>query len=248
MTIREKELFKSIFRSILDQDSAPRGHRKDMHMVYDGSTRGSKQLSASDLHPIYGIRETDKRPSQLGNASSFVDYERIISLLKAQIPLNAFLSVIEKEIFLRFVEVSQQSTQDKFLSVYAELLTNAMRRARLIYRNFPAVVAIFDRMHSLGSLSVAYGTTSSVYNELLSARWEGWHQLDYVLDVLAMMEREGIPGDPSTKSIVDKITSDIITDKEKYEALHVIWASEDPERLERLSKYGKHFTHTTEPH
>ncbi|KAG5438359.1 hypothetical protein PCANB_002847 [Pneumocystis canis] len=144
--------------------------------------------------------------------SYYKKMEETMSNIETDIELHQF---IEKSIFEPFKKLLSEGKINKRLSAspvlysYPMLLHKAMKIFREEFRDYVAVVSIFERIKSHGPESFVLGCSSDVYNEELLARWEGWGDLFEIENLLNEMKINSVTRTKETLKILEKIKLDI---------------------------------------
>ncbi|EWC47992.1 hypothetical protein DRE_02874 [Drechslerella stenobrocha 248] len=94
-------------------------------------------------------------------------------------------------------------------SNYPKLLREVLRILRGVYKDYPACVAVFQRIKQLGSESYIIGCSVGVYNEMMLARWAGYRDIQAVVDLVGEMRLNGVRGDAKTAAIMTDVLNDI---------------------------------------
>ncbi|KAF3925163.1 hypothetical protein ABW20_dc0101964 [Dactylellina cionopaga] len=94
-------------------------------------------------------------------------------------------------------------------SNYPKLLCDAINAFRTLYRDFPACIAIFEKIKQLGPESYIIGCSVAVYNEMLYVRWQGYRDIQGVVDLLNEMRLNGVEGNVETATIVSDVLNDV---------------------------------------
>ncbi|KAJ9098945.1 hypothetical protein QFC19_006169 [Naganishia cerealis] len=97
-----------------------------------------------------------------------------------------------------------------FTSIYPLVLAHTISILHARFHNPQAAVAVFNiaRSHSLESYLV--GCTTSVYNNMLRARWEGLGDLKGVEEGLEEMGRRGVGWDKDTMRFATTLVEDLV--------------------------------------
>ncbi|KAI5449944.1 hypothetical protein NCC49_003835 [Naganishia albida] len=105
---------------------------------------------------------------------------------------------------------SDASISSAFTPSYPLVLAYAISVLHLSFRNPHAALAVFEtaRSHSLESYLV--GCTTSVYNQMLRARWEGLGDLKGTEEGLEEMERRGVGWDKETMEFANTLMGNLI--------------------------------------
>lgn len=147
-----------------------------------------------------------------------------------------FRPFARQEVTLKDMSTKDKSDLSEFCRSYPMLLAETMTILRLSYRDYSAAIGVFQRIRDLGVESEVIGTNIAVYNELLLATFEGWHDASLVDDVLAAMDADGIQADDHTILILKKITDTIMGERAGSKSAQVYWSLTSPRKLESLSK------------
>ncbi|KAJ9113196.1 hypothetical protein QFC22_006035 [Naganishia vaughanmartiniae] len=101
-------------------------------------------------------------------------------------------------------------TATTFGSIYPLVLAHTISILHVQFRNPQAAVAVFNtaRSHSLESYLV--GCTTSVYNHMLRARWEGLGDLKGVEEGLEEMGRRGVGWDKETMRLANTLVENLV--------------------------------------
>ncbi|KTW29085.1 uncharacterized protein T551_02359 [Pneumocystis jirovecii RU7] len=156
------------------------------------------------------INQNDVKDSEW--YSYYKKTEEIMSNIEIDMELHEF---IEKSIFEPFKKQLLESKINKgvqehpVFQSYSLLLRKAMEIFRLEFRDYVSVITIFERIKSYGPESFVMGCSSDVYNEVLTARWEGWYDLFEIENLLKEMKMNCIIRTKKTLEILEKIIQDL---------------------------------------
>ena len=92
------------------------------------------------------------------------------------------------------------------LSLYPEMLLVALRLLNREYPASPLIASFSSFVRTQGRESSIIGTSTNLYNELLSYYWDGCKDLSSVISLLREMEVTGVEADRETLIILHKIS------------------------------------------
>lgn len=102
------------------------------------------------------------------------------------------------------------ATSVALTSSYPLVLAYAISVLHLQFRNPHAALAVFDTVRRYSLESYLVGCTTSVYNEMLRARWEGLGDLKGVEEGLEEMGRRGVGWDKETMRFASTLVEDLV--------------------------------------
>jgi hypothetical protein len=139
-------------------------------------------------------------------------------------------------------EGSEAATSSSLTPSYPLVLAYAISVLHLSFRNPHAALAVFEtaRSHSLESYLV--GCTTSVYNQMLRARWEGLGDLKGTEEGLEEMGRRGVGWDKDTMDFANTLVEKLFALRTSGDSAtrtlneqRLVWAY-GPDALERHAR------------
>lgn len=259
MTTREKNLFSKIFQGIIDQRTpeSPDERRLETFSFEDDDT--TDQLTASsmnvagdyleelppslkqemqDAQILVKNRQDREDSSRARHSAMYIAHRENLFAMR---DFEKLMSYVENDLFGPFtrgeiVLEKPSSEAMEFCRIYPFLVADVMCILRLSFRLYSSAIAIFEQMKSIGIESRVLGGKACVYNEAILARFEGWHDLGMVEELLREMEADAVPADDQTLVALTFLSNAIVAERRTSESSKAYWASVRPKRLEKLSK------------
>ena len=268
ITMREKEVFSTIFKDLLNRTGEkPLADRKlsatysqrhfnrdnlpytqPPHVLTDMlNDPGSSSISFAPHTSI------DAFPESLRQMAASVARRSMAPSIPAAKPDSPELVSKRKELqetegdleTLKWMEENVfgllQEDPEVAAEMYPELLYTGLQMFAEEYDDFATVQALFHRAKSLGADSYVLGCTTKVYNLIISVLWRGLHDARRVWELIEEMDINGIEPDIETKRVVQKILGAIEAHKQGvYGQVGKLWV--DDGQLE----YQKRLRHALE--
>jgi hypothetical protein len=186
----------------------PRLHRRQR----DDTTQGEyqeKHRMTTIAKPIGGMKNiTDAEWDQ------FLQQKEVIASLRTDLDIlewlkNMYFPTTPSTTASNDV-VDTDETATTFNSIYPLVLAHVISILHVRFRNPQAAVVVFNtaRSHSLESYLI--GCTTSVYNHMLRARWEGLGDLKGVEEELEEMGRRGVGWDKETMRLANTLVETLV--------------------------------------
>ncbi len=128
-----------------------------------------------------------------------------------------------------------RTERESIAVLYPLLLADAMSCFRVRFRDYVSTISVLDTIKRLGLESYVVGAGIGVYNQLLLCKWEGWHDLAAVEEILEEMEVNGIAGDDQTAEVLKGVRTEIERARTGSSGGKAIWGEEELSRLDRIT-------------
>ncbi|CCG84816.1 protein of unknown function [Taphrina deformans PYCC 5710] len=254
MTPREKELFSKIFESILVKEQTSmqedvsrnaisferskttgqasqesrNAERPQATLARDYIGQYSSSLQGNILQAAAVVRNKTARMEN-NRARTAANYLAAKEELYGLRELDQVYHFLQETLFGPFrsgeVELKNPTPQLlEFCRAYPLLMADVLCILRLSFKDYSACVSVFMQMKELGIESRAIGGSPEVYNEMLLAAFEGWHDLGMVEQLLIEMKQDAIPFDLQTTVILKHIRTTIVSEREGGLAGLAFWS------------------------
>ncbi|KAJ9104632.1 hypothetical protein QFC21_002130 [Naganishia friedmannii] len=195
--------------SMLGRPRLNRRHRDEATQVEYQDKHNHHHRITTIAKPIGGMKNiTDTEWDE------FLQQKEVIASLRTDLDILEWLKISYFPTTLSTTASSDTLETDEtaatFSSIYPLVLAHTISILHVRFRNPQAAVAVFNtaRSHSLESYLV--GCTTSVYNNMLRARWEGLGDLKGVEEGLEEMGRRGVGWDKETMRLANTLVENLV--------------------------------------